>query len=57
MIRRRRGEGREFAAGVYPELAQGLYTLWSLDGPPLGQVAIRGGAVSEFQAGDCRARP
>jgi hypothetical protein len=54
MIRRRRGVGREFMAGVYPELTEGVYTVWGLDDLPLGEVSIRGGHVSEFQAGDCR---
>jgi hypothetical protein len=54
MIRRRRGVGREFIAGVYPELQEGEYTVWGIDGHPLGEVAIVGGNVSEFRAGDCR---
>jgi hypothetical protein len=54
MIRRRRGVGREFIAGVYPELSEGDYTVWGLDGHPLGAVTIVGGRVSEFRAGDCR---
>jgi hypothetical protein len=54
MIRRRRGVGREFIAGVYPELQEGAYTVWGIDGHPLGEVTIAGGRVSEFRAGDCR---
>jgi len=54
MIRRRRGVGREFIAGVYPELQEGEYTVWGIDGHPLGEVTIVGGRVGEFQAGDCR---
>jgi hypothetical protein len=54
MIRRRRAVDREFIAGVYPELEEGEYTVWGVDGKPLGQVVISGGHVSEFQAGDCR---
>ena len=55
MIRRRRGVGREYIAGVYPELVEGTYTVWGLDdGEALGQVTIVGGAVAEFDAGDCR---
>jgi len=54
MIRRRRGVGREFIAGVYPELQEGEYTVWGLDGHPLGDVTIVGGRVGEFRAGDCR---
>ena len=38
MIRRRRGVGREFIAGVYPELCEGLYTVWGLDDHPLGDL-------------------
>jgi hypothetical protein len=53
MIRRRRAVGREFIAGVYPELASGDYELWGLDGVALGPVTISGGAVTEFQGGDC----
>jgi hypothetical protein len=54
MVRRRRAVGREFIAGVYPQLVEGEYTLWGLDGRPLGQVDIVGGRVAEFHAGDCR---
>ncbi len=54
MIRRRRAVGREFIAGVYPELREGAYTVWGLDGPALGEVTIVGGQVSEFHAGNCR---
>jgi hypothetical protein len=54
MIRRRRGVGQEFIAGVYPELREGEYTVWGIDGHPLGAVTIVGGRVSEFRAGDCR---
>lgn len=57
MIRRRRAVGREFIAGVYPELREGAYTVWGLDGRPLGEVAIVGGQVGEFRAGDCRSHP
>jgi hypothetical protein len=55
MIRRRRAVDREFIAGVYPELVEGSYTVWGIDGLPLGVVAIEGGHVSEFRSGDCRA--
>jgi len=55
MIRRRRAVDREFIAGVYPELEEGIYTVWGIDGNPLGEVTIAGGHVSEFQSGDCRA--
>jgi hypothetical protein len=51
MIRRRRAVDREFIAGVFPELSEGTYTVWGIDGHPLGDVTIRGGHVSEFQAG------
>lgn len=54
MIRRRRAVDREFIAGVYPELVEGVYTVWGIDGLPLGQVTIEGGRVSEFRSGDCR---
>ena len=40
---------------MYPELREGEYTVWGLDGNPLGTVTIVGGRVSEFRAGDCRA--
>ena len=56
MIRRRRAFDREFIAGVYPELVEGTYTVWGIDGHPLGEVTIFGGQVSEFRSGDCRAR-
>jgi hypothetical protein len=54
MIRRRRAVEREFIAGVYPELVEGVYTVWGIDGRPLGDVTIEGAHVSEFRAGDCR---
>ncbi len=54
MIRRRRAVDREFIAGVYPELVEGNYTVWGIDGHPLGDVVIRGGHVSEFRSGNCR---
>jgi len=57
MIRRRRTFDREFIAGVYPELLEGTYTVWGIDGHPLGEVTIVGGQVSEFRSGDCRAHP
>jgi hypothetical protein len=57
MIRRRRSVDRNFIAGVYPELASGSYTLWGLDGVPLGDIDIEGGQVAEFNAGSCRGRP
>jgi hypothetical protein len=57
MIRRRRAFDREFIVGVYPELKEGEYTVWGLDGHPLGEVTIVGGSVSEFRAGDCRTHP
>jgi hypothetical protein len=53
MIRRRRAADREFIAGVYPELVEGTYTVWGMDGLPLGEVDIAGGRVSEFHAEDC----
>jgi hypothetical protein len=56
MIRRRRAVDREFIVGVYPELVEGNYTVWGIDGHPLGDVMIRGGQVSEFRSGDCRTR-
>lgn len=55
MIRRRRAVNRQFIAGVYPELRQGIYTIWSLDGEALAEVTITGGTVTEYQAGSCRA--
>ena len=55
MIRRRRAIGREFIAGVYPELQAGSYTVWGVDDKPLGEVTVVGGHVTEFQAGNCRA--
>ncbi len=57
MIRRRRAVDREFIVGVYPELVEGKYTVWGIDGHPLGDVIIEGGHVSEFSAGNCRTQP
>jgi hypothetical protein len=54
MIRRRRAVDREFIVGVYPELVAGNYTVWGIDGHPLGDVVIKGGHVSEFRSGNCR---
>jgi hypothetical protein len=54
MIRRRRAFEREFVAGVYAEVVEGEYIVWGLDGHPLGQVAITGGHVTAFDAGDCQ---
>ena len=56
LIRRRRAGSREIIAGVYPELSAGTYTVWGLDGEPLGNTTIHGGHVSEFHAGNCHAR-
>lgn len=56
LIRRRRAANREIIAGVYPELQAGTYTVWGLDGEPLGSTTIHGGQVSEFHAGNCHAR-
>jgi hypothetical protein len=54
MIRRRRAASQEFIAGVYPELIEGNYVVWGLNGQALGEVAISGGRVSEFHAGNCQ---
>jgi hypothetical protein len=53
MIRRRRAIEREVIVGVYAEVRAGDYTVWGLDGEPLGEVSIAGGQVSEFQGGAC----
>jgi hypothetical protein len=55
MIRRRRAVTREFIAGVYPELHEGDYVVWGIDGV-LGEVTVEGGRVTEFDAGDCTGR-
>jgi hypothetical protein len=57
MIRRRRAVGRDFVAGVYPELPAGTYTLWRPDGGALAEVVIAGGRVTELDAGDCGGLP
>jgi hypothetical protein len=55
MVRRRRAVARDVVAGVYPHVPQGIYTVWGLEGTgPLGRVAVAGGRVSEFWAGNCR---
>jgi hypothetical protein len=54
MIRRRRAVDREFIVGVYPELVEGVYTVWGIDDRPLGEVTVVGGQVSEFHSGNCR---
>lgn len=45
MIRRRRSFDRQFIVGVYPELAEGPYVVWGVDGRPLGDVDVVGGQV------------
>ncbi|MHB1533436.1 MAG: hypothetical protein ACYC1D_02290 [Acidimicrobiales bacterium] len=55
MVRRRKTLDHEVIVGVYPELVAGSYTLWGLDGRPLGDVVIEGGQVTEYQAGNCGA--
>jgi hypothetical protein len=55
MIRRRRAFDKEFIAGVYPELVEGPYVVWGIDGRPLGDVEVVGGEVREFRAGNCLA--
>lgn len=44
------------AAGVFPDVAAGTYTVWGLDSDPLGTAAITGGTVTTFEAADCRAK-
>jgi hypothetical protein len=51
MIRRRRAEGRDVFAGVYPSLVAGDYVIWGRDDLPIGSVRIEGGRVAEFHAG------
>jgi hypothetical protein len=53
LIRRRRALDRELIAGVYAEVEAGDYTVWGLDGEPLGVVVVAGGQVTEFQGGRC----
>jgi hypothetical protein len=52
VIRRRRAPAREFVAGVYPELAAGVYTVWDLEGEALGDITITGGRVTEQHIGE-----
>jgi hypothetical protein len=55
MVRRRRATGRDVVAGLYPEVRQGRYTVWGINGTgPLGEVEVTGGRVGEFHAGDAR---
>lgn len=53
-VRRRYALAEESVAGVYPELAEGAYTVWGLDGEPLAEVTIAGGRVTEHHLGDDR---
>jgi hypothetical protein len=56
MVRRRRATNRDVIAGLFPELAEGTYTVWALSGNgPIGEVTIVGGQISEFHGGDCGA--
>jgi hypothetical protein len=58
MVRRRRATNKDIIAGLYPELQEGTYTVWGLDGTgPIGEVTIVGGQVSEFHGGACRGAP
>lgn len=55
MVRRRRATGKDVIAGLYPEVGEGVYTIWGVGATgPLGEVTVVGGRVSEFQGGDCR---
>lgn len=52
MVRRRRAVTRELIAGVFPEVAAGLYTIRGLNGEALGEVIIAGGRVTEHHVGN-----
>lgn len=52
VIRRRRAPARDLVAGVYPELAAGVYTVWGLEGNALGDITIVGGRVTEQRIGE-----
>lgn len=54
LIRRRRIGDHELFAGVYPELREGTWRIFGLDGDVIGTVAIRGGHVTEHHGGTCR---
>jgi hypothetical protein len=54
IIRRRRVNGRDLFAGVYPGLPEGTWRIYGLDDRPVGTVVIDGGRVAEWQGGDCR---
>jgi hypothetical protein len=54
LIRRRRIGDHELFAGVYPELREGTWRIFGLDGDVIGTVAIRGGHVTEYRGGTCR---
>lgn len=51
MIRRRRAEGCDVFAGVYPSLVAGDYVIWGPDDIPIGGVRVEGGRVAAFHAG------
>jgi hypothetical protein len=53
MVRRRRAVDEDVIVGVYCEVVAGRYTVWGLDGEPLGEVEVNGGAVTEFDGGRC----
>ena len=47
-IRERRGPGGRQWAAIYPKLAAGEYTMWSLSGEPADRVTITSGCVAQL---------
>ena len=47
-IRERRGPGGRRWAAIYPRLAAGAYTVWTVRGEPADRVTITGGQVAQL---------
>ena len=47
-IRERRGPGGRRWAAIYPRLAAGEYTVWTVRGEPADRVTITGGQVAQL---------
>jgi hypothetical protein len=47
-VRERQAPGRTSYAAVYPDLPAGTYTIWRDQDTAVGQVVIKGGAVTSF---------
>jgi hypothetical protein len=53
MIRRRRSVDHDFVVGVFPELREGAYTVWGLDGEAMAKINIVGGRITTLDGRNC----